>query len=49
MKTFKDYLHSDIPDVFVDITEHGDVANINGVDVNVVWDGDTLNYRVRTD
>lgn len=49
MKTFKDYLHSDIPNVFVDITEHGDVANINGVNVNVVWDGDTLNYRVRTD
>lgn len=49
MKTFKDYLRSDIPNVFVDITEHGDVANINGADVNVVWDGDTLNYRVRTD
>ena len=49
MKIFKDYLHSDIPNVFVDITEHGDVASINGADVNVVWDGDTLNYRVRTD
>ena len=49
MKIFKDYLHSDIPNVFVDITEHGDVANINGVDVNVVWDGDELNYRIRAD
>ena len=49
MKTFKDCLHSDIPDVFGDITGHGDVANINGEDVNVVWDGDALNYRVRTD
>lgn len=49
MKIFKDYLHSDIPNVFVDITEHGDVATINGAQVPVVWDGDELNYRIRTD
>lgn len=49
MKIFKDYLHSDIPDVFVDINEHGDLATINGAQVPVVWDGDELNYRIRTD
>ena len=49
MKTFKDFLESDIHEVFVDVKEHGDMATINGVEVPVVWDGDELNYRIRTD
>ena len=49
MKTFKDFMASDISKVFVNVEEHGDMATINGVGVPVVWDGDTLNYRIRSD
>lgn len=46
-KTFKEWMHQDISQVFIDVEEHGDLATINGVEVPVVWDGDTLNYRIR--
>lgn len=49
MKNFKHYLYSDIPNVFVNIEEHGDVAQINGVSINLVWDGDTLEYKIKKD
>lgn len=48
-KTFKEWMHQDISQVFIDVEEHGDLATINGVEVPVVWDGDELNYRIRTD
>ena len=35
--------------MFIDVEEHGDLATINGAQVPVVWDGDELNYRIRTD
>lgn len=47
--TFKDYMLSDIPNVFVNTSEHGEKVNINGVDVNIVWDNETLNYRIQND
>ena len=47
MSTFKEWMERDISAVFVDVEEHGDMATINGVEVPVVWDGDTLNYRIR--
>lgn len=48
-KTFKEWMHQDISQVFIDVEEHGDLATINGAQVPVVWDGDELNYRIRTD
>lgn len=48
-KTFKDWMASDISQVFIDVEEHGDMATINGAEVPVVWDGDELNYRIRND
>ena len=48
-KTFKEWMHQDISQVFIDTEEHGDMATINGVQVPVVWDGDELNYRIRAD
>ncbi len=45
--SFKDYLQSDIANVFSNTEEHGEAAAINGVSVPVVWDGDALNYRIR--
>lgn len=48
-KTFKEWMHQDISQVFIDVEEHGDLATINGVEAPVVWDNDELNYRIRND
>lgn len=47
--TFKELMSQDIEKVFVNTSEHGEKVNINGVDVDIVWDNETLNYRIQND
>lgn len=47
--TFKERMFDDISKVFVNTSEFGEKVNINGVDVEIVWDNETLNYRIQND
>lgn len=47
--TFKEQMTADLEKVFMNTAEHADIATINGAQVTVIWDSDTLNYRIRND
>ena len=47
--TFREQMSRDIAKVFVNTSEHGEKVNINGVDADIVWDNETLNYRIQND
>lgn len=43
--TFKDWAAADIPEVFFDTSEFADTLTINGTQVDIVWDKDSLQYK----
>lgn len=47
--TFKEQMAADLENVFMNTAEHADAAMVNGAKVAVIWDSDTLNYRIRSD
>ena len=47
--SLKDQMTKDLSAVFFNAEEMVETVAINGVQIPIVWDGDTLNYRIRTD
>lgn len=45
MSSFKDFVQSDIRDVFINFDEHGTTHNIDGDDFVIVVDSDTIADR----
>jgi len=46
---FKDDVATDLEKVFINTSEHGEIAVINGTNINVVQDNDHLEYKLRHD
>jgi len=46
---FKEYVFNDISNVFINVDEHGETAELNGATVNIVQDNDRLAYKIRKD
>lgn len=46
---FKDHIAADIGKAFIDTTEHGSTASINGANISIVQDNDRLEYRLMRD
>lgn len=44
-KTFKDYFKQDIQRVFINKDEFGETVNINGEDIDIVYNTDTINEK----